>query len=91
MSSDSNLDFFHTFIGSSSAGWEEDCPASPCSAWIFFFDSYVFMGEDFILVVTSVFTRIRSKATRVATVTHMDRSTVAVATTDRDLDIFAKA
>jgi hypothetical protein len=59
---------------------------SVCSIRALFFDT-VFVGEDFILVVTHVFTRIRSGAAGVVAAVHTDRSTVAVTTTDGDLSI----
>jgi hypothetical protein len=41
-------------------------PSIPFSTWLLFFDIWDFDGDAFILVVTSVFTRIRSGAARVA-------------------------
>jgi hypothetical protein len=66
MSSAFSWDFFHAFFGSGDAGRDDDCLTSPCSSRALFFDSFIFDGEDFILVVTSVSTRIHSGATGLA-------------------------
>ena len=60
-----NFDFFRAFFVSGGAGRDDDCPSSPRSSQALFFDSRIFDGDDFILVVMSVFTRIRSGATEV--------------------------
>jgi hypothetical protein len=46
-------------------GGDDDWPASPASSRLLFFDVpifLIFVGDPFILQVTDVFTRIRSRA-----------------------------
>jgi hypothetical protein len=61
MSSVFSFSFFHSFPGFGGAGREDDCPTSPASSRLLFFNAPVFVlftSEDFILLVTSIFTRI---------------------------------